>query len=114
MNQVEQMKANQHPAYPFVVYGQTGPAPEPTSESEDTIRKLKLESSAMRQAIALVNYEEAKAKFLPGESCIIPIPAMRTSPPIICVNGEFYRYSKKEWDDAVTKAIDTYKQANQN
>jgi hypothetical protein len=113
MNQIEQVKATDHPAYPFVVYGQTGPAPEPTSESEHIIRKLKLESSAMRQAIALVNYEEAKAKFPPGEPCIIPIPATRTSPPIICVNGEFYRYSKEEWEDAVARAMYIYKRANQ-
>lgn len=113
MNQIEQVKATDHPAYPFVVYGQRGSVPEPTSESEYIIRKLKLESSAMRQAIALVNYNEAKANFPPGESSIIPIPVARTSPPIICVNGEFYRYSKEEWDHAVASAMDIYKRSKQ-
>lgn len=29
---------------------------------------------------------------------------IHSSPPIICSNGEFFRYSKKEWIDAVNIA----------
>jgi hypothetical protein len=103
------MKAADHPAYPHVVYGQTCPAPEPTSESERIARQLKLITSARRQAIAIVNYEEAKAKIAEGEDYRIPIPVLRSCPPLLCVNSEYYRYSQKEWDDAVAAAIVTYR-----
>jgi hypothetical protein len=107
------MKAIDHPAYPHVVYGQTGPAPNPTSEFERTARQIKLETSAMRQAIMIEDYEEKKARFAPGEDCIIPLPAIRTSPPILCINGEYYRYSQEEWENAVELAKSAYRASKQ-
>ena len=93
----------QHPAHPYVVYGNTDPAPEPTTDIEQIYRTTKLATSAMRQAMTLIKYEE---KLGLNNACdvIIPIPVFRTSPPIICSNGEYYRYTNHEWENAVSKA----------
>ena len=63
----------------------------------------------MRQAIAIINYTEATAKIAEGEDYHVPLPVLRSSPPLLCVNGEYYRYSQKEWEDAVAAAIVIYK-----
>ena len=93
----------QHPAYPHVVYGNTGNAPDPTTEIEKIYRATKLATSAMRQAITLNNYQE-KISLSNDNNFAIPIPVFRTSPPIICSNGQYYRYSKLEWENAVSEA----------
>lgn len=99
---------NEHPASPYVVYGNNGPLPEPTSTEEMNARELKLQISAKRQAITVIDYEFKKASMPKDEDHIIPIPPFRTSPPIICSNGEYYRYSNQEWNNAVNKAKEQY------
>ena len=54
---------NQHPASPYVVYGNIGPPPEPNSTEEMYARELKLQISAKRQAISIIDYEIKKAEF---------------------------------------------------
>lgn len=98
----------QHPASPYVVYGNTGSLPEPSSIEEINTRKLKLEISAKRQAITIIDYELKKATLPKDEEHIISIPCVRTSPPIICSNGEYYRFSNEEWTNAVNKAKEQY------
>ena len=99
---------NQLPASPYVVYRNNGPLPGPIYTEEMIARELKLQISAKRQAITLIDYE-LKIKSLPkDEDNIITIPPIRTSPPIICSNGELYRYSNQEWINAVNKAKEQY------
>ena len=98
----------QHPASPYVVYGNTGPLPEPSSNQEIKTRKLKLEISAKRQAVTIIDYELKKTTLPKDEEHILPIPCFRTSPPIVCSNGEYYRFSNEEWTNAVNKAKEQY------
>ena len=99
----------EHPAHPYVVYGNTDPAPETTTDTEQIYRATKLATSAMRQAITLIKYEEQLGLNNPC-NVVIPIPVFRTSPPIICSNGEYYRYSNQEWETAVSEAREELKQ----
>jgi len=99
---------NQHPAHPYVVYGNTGLAPEPTTTLEENVRDIKLANSAMRHAIALINYNKQKEELGSDEDHMIPLPCLRTSPPILCIAGEVYRYSDAEWSNAVDKATKLY------
>tara|TARA_B110000037_G_scaffold204376_1_gene248294 strand:- start:561 stop:878 length:318 start_codon:yes stop_codon:yes gene_type:complete len=94
---------NIHPAGDYVVYGNNGPIPTPNSTEELNTRELKLQTSAKRQAITLINYEIEK-----NINPIIPILPFRTSPPIICSNGGYYRYSNEEWEHAVNQAKKQY------
>ena len=99
---------NQHPASPYVVYGNIGPPPEPNSTEEMYARELKLQISAKRQAISIIDYEIKKAEFQNDEYHVVSIPCFRTSPPIICSNGEYYRFSNQEWNNAVNQAKEKY------
>ncbi len=99
---------NQHPASPYVVYGNIGPPPEPNSTEEMYARELKLQISAKRQAITIIEYENKKKLLPKDEDYLIEIPCIRTSPPIICSNGVYYRFSKEEWNHAVNQAKEKY------
>jgi len=99
---------NKHPASPYVVYGNNSSIPEPNSIEERITRKLKLETSARRQAVTLINYDLQKASLPDDEEHVIPIPCFRTSPPIVCSNGEYYRFSREEWNNAVEQAKEQY------
>ena len=67
------------------------------------LRETKLRDAATREAYRNINYEK---QFLTVPTNIMPekLLYIHSSPPIICSNGEFFRYSKKEWNDAVNKA----------
>ena len=99
---------NQHPAAPYVVYGNNGPLPEPSSIEEMNARKLKLEIAAKKQAITVIDYELKKASLPNDEEHAIPIPCIRTSPPIVCSNGAYFRFSNEEWNTAVNQAKEIY------
>ena len=67
------------------------------------LRETKLRDAATREAYRNINYEK---RFLTAPTNIMSekLLYIHSSPPIICFNGEFFRYSKKEWNDAVNEA----------
>ena len=95
---------------PHVVYENNISLPDTTYIEEMITKKQKLEISAKRQAMIIVNYENQKTLSTQDKEDRITLPCFSTLPPIICSNGKYYRFSIVEWNDAIEEAKQQYQE----